>query len=611
MAVAFETPTLNDPPAGGRSFLNGTLAASMERAARVALTVLDVPCALVTFVGSDRRSFFAGSWIRPWFTHDSGAVVRSGLLTAILEESGPLICGDARKSRVRTIREAAESLDFAAIVAVTLRTEGGEPLGVLCAFDDSAREFDPRHATVLEDVASGVALEIELRRALADRERRERQLQHDSLHDPLTGLPNRSLFMRRLAAATSRARRDDGAFALLFLDLDNFKLVNDSMGHHVGDDLLVAVARRLEQQLRGGDLVARLGGDEFAILLERVDSARDAALLAERVLESLATPLSIGGYEYVSSASVGLVLSSSASEQPEYLLRSADMAMYRAKSAGRARYEMFDRAMHADALARLQTERDLRVAVEREEFELFYQPLVSIDTGVVVGVEALLRWRHPEQGLIAPLHFVPVAEDTGLIVPIGRWVLRSACRQARQWHDDLVVSEPLTLSVNLSVREFAQADLVKEIVSVLEETGFPAQSLQLEITESALIDHGNPAVSTIAELRSMGIRIHLDDFGTGFSSLSYLNRIPLDALKIDRAFTSAIDTEPRSRDLVRAIVDLGRALGLGTVAEGVTREDQLGMLRAMGCRFAQGFLFSPPVPAGEIPALVAGLPERK
>ncbi|HET6681899.1 MAG TPA: EAL domain-containing protein [Gemmatimonadaceae bacterium] len=611
MAVAFETPTLNDPPAGGRSFLNGTLAASMERAARLALAVLDVPCALVTFVGSDRRSFFAGSWIRPWFTHDSGAVVRSGLLTAILEQSGPLICGDARTSRVRALREAAESLDFTAMVAVTLRTEGGEPLGVLCAFDDTPREFDPRHATVLEDVASGVALEIELRRALADRERRERQLQHDSLHDPLTGLPNRSLFMRRLAAATARARRDDGAFALLFLDLDNFKLVNDSMGHHVGDDLLVAVARRLEQQLRGGDLVARLGGDEFAILLERVDSARDAALLAERVLESLATPLTIGGYEYVSSASMGLVLSSSASEQPEYLLRSADMAMYRAKSAGRARYEMFDRAMHAEALARLQTERDLRVAVEREEFELFYQPLVSIDTGVVVGVEALLRWRHPEQGLIAPLQFVPVAEDTGLIVPIGRWVLRSACRQAKQWHDELALSEPLALSVNLSVREFAQADLVKEIVSVLEETGFPAQSLQLEITESALIDHGNPAVNTIAELRSMGIRIHLDDFGTGFSSLSYLNRIPLDALKIDRAFTSAIDTEPRSRDLVRAIVELGRALGLGTVAEGVTRENQLGMLRAMGCRFAQGFLFSPPVPASELPALVVSLPERR
>lgn len=611
MAVAFDTPTLGEPPAGGRSFLNGTLAASMERASRVALSVLDVPCALVTFMGSDRRSFFAGSWIRPWFTHDSGAVVRTGLLTAILEQSGPLICGNARESKHRALRLAAETLDFTALVAVTLRAEGGEPLGVLCAFDERAREFDPRHAAVLEDVAAGVALEIELRRALADRERRERQLQHDSQHDPLTGLPNRALFMRRLAAATARARRDDGAFALLFLDLDNFKLVNDSMGHHVGDDLLVAVARRLEQQLRGGDLVARLGGDEFAILLERIDSARDAALLAERVLESLATPLSIGGYEYVSSASMGLVLSSSASEQPEYLLRSADMAMYRAKSAGRARYEMFDRAMHADALARLQTERDLRVAVERNEFELFYQPLVSIETGVVVGVEALLRWRHPERGLIAPLQFVPVAEDTGMIVPIGRWALRTACRQGKSWHDELGMSEPLMLSVNLSVREFAQADLVKEIVCVLEETAFPAQSLQLEITESALIDHGNPAVQTIAELRAMGIRIHLDDFGTGFSSLSYLNRIPLDALKIDRAFTSAIDTEPRSRDLVRAIVDLGRALGLETVAEGVTRQEQLSMLRAMGCRFAQGFLFSPPVPASELPGLVASLPGRR
>ena len=609
MAVALDLSTLPEHNPGGRTFLNGTLAASMERAARMAATVLDAPSALVSFVGTDRRSFSIGEWVRPWFMHDPGALVRTGILPMVIEQPGCVLIGNARGSDDLRLRSASAELEFTAIAAMALRAEDGTPLGVLVVLDDRRREWTPRDKSLLEDISSATALEIELRRTLAERERRERQLQHDSQHDPLTGLPNRALFMRRLQAATTRARRDDGAFALLFLDLDNFKLVNDSMGHHVGDDLLIAVARRLEQCVRGGDLVARLGGDEFAVLLERVDSARDAALLAERVLESLQTPMNIGGYEYVSSASIGLVLSTSAGEAPEYVLRSADMAMYRAKSAGRARYEMFDRAMHAEALARLQTERDLRVAVEREEFELHYQPIVDLETGVVAGVEALLRWRHVERGLVAPANFVPVAEDTGLIVPLGRWAVRTACRQVREWHRAPGGSPALTLSVNLSVREFAQADIVKEIAQILAETEFPPELLQLEITESALLDQANPAVQTIGELRALGVRIHLDDFGTGFSSLSYLNRIPLDAIKIDRAFTETIDTEQRSRDLVRAIIDLARALRLGAVAEGVARPEQLALLREMGCPHAQGYFFSRPVPAIEARALLGTLPQ--
>src|SRR6185503_8057385 len=287
---------------------------------------------------------------------------------------------------------------------------------------------------------------------LAERDAHEQQLRHDSLHDPLTGLPNRAYFMKRLADATKRARRGDGGiFAVLFLDLDDFKLVNDSMGHHVGDQVLTTVARRLEECVRGGDIVSRLGGDEFAILLERIADARDSALVAERVQSALNEPMNIGGYVHVTTVSVGVALSSSAHEPPEYFLRSADMAMYRAKNSGRAKFEMFDRAMHAEALTRLQLETDLRAAFDRQEFFLEYQPIVALPEGRVVGVEALVRWRHAERGVVSPATFVPVAEDTGLIVPLGRWVLREACRQAHEWQQRFQGPRPLTLSVNLSV----------------------------------------------------------------------------------------------------------------------------------------------------------------
>jgi diguanylate cyclase (GGDEF)-like protein len=389
---------------------------------------------------------------------------------------------------------------------------------------------------------------------------------------------------------------------VLFLDVDGFKLVNDSMGHHVGDEMLVSIARRLEGCVRGGDIVARLGGDEFAILLDRIIDVRDAAMVAERVQEALQIPLLIGGYEHATSASIGVALSTGASEQPEYLLRSADIAMYRAKNSGRGRYEMFDRAMHAEALTRLQIETDLRHAFERGEFFLHYQPIVSLATGHIVGAEALIRWRHFERGIVSPAMFVPVAEDTGLIVPMGRWVLREACRQAREW---LSVYDQFSISVNLSVREFAQPDLVKTVAAILEETGLPASALRIEITESAIIGQKHPAIETVEQLRALGVAIHLDDFGTGYSALSYLHRLPLDAVKVDRAFTASIDQEDRPLHVVRAIISLAHAIGLEVVAEGVANPRQLELLREMKCDLAQGFIFSRPCNVEEMNALLS------
>ncbi|MEO7510599.1 MAG: EAL domain-containing protein [Gemmatimonadaceae bacterium] len=593
-----------------RTLLGGTLAASMERVARMAVRVLGAPAATLALLGSDRRSFRAGRLTRSWISHDIGVLVRTGLIARSLDSGGLLAIPDAFDERLDpAMRVAASELQVRSLALATLTRPDGTVLGTLVVVGDEPREWTDEDLRLLGDLAEGASTELQLRHWLAERETRERQLRHDSLHDSLTGLPNRTLFMKRLSDATLRARRDsDGLFAVLFLDLDDFKIVNDSMGHHVGDEVLVAVARRLEQCIRGGDIVARLGGDEFAILLERVLDARDTAMVAERVQESLRAPISIGGYEWVATASIGVVLSSSASERPEYMLRSADMAMYRAKNQGRAHFEMFDRAMHAEALTRLQVETDLRHAVERGEFVLHYQPIVSLAEGTLHGVEALIRWNHFERGMIPPNDFIPVAEETGLIVRLGRWVLREACAQMKQWEERVPSSAKLNLSVNLSVREFGQPDLVPAVSAILAETGFEPSRLHLEITESAIIGQQHPALATIAELRELGVSIHLDDFGTGYSSLSYLHRLPLDAIKIDRAFTMAIESEERPRHVVQAILSLVGAIGLDVVAEGVASAGQLALLRAMGCPYGQGFFFSRPICAAALEEMLVSAP---
>ncbi|MFN8666053.1 MAG: EAL domain-containing protein [Gemmatimonadaceae bacterium] len=589
-----------------RTLLSGTLAASMERVARLAVTVLGVPAATLALLGADRRTFRAGGFARPWISHDSGVLVRTGLVSRALDNGGVLSLEDATApSADQSMRLAAGEMQIRSLALATLTRPDGTVLGTLVAMSDEPRAWGEEQLRLLAELADAASTELQLRHALAEREMRERQLRHDSLHDALTGLPNRALFMKRLTDASLRARRTgDGLFAVLFLDLDDFKLVNDSMGHQVGDEVLVTVARRLEECVRGGDIVARLGGDEFAILLERVTDARDTALVADRVQQALKAPMNIGGYEWVTSASIGVVLSSSASERPEYLLRSADMAMYRAKHQGRSRFELFDRAMHAEALTRLQLETDLRRAVERQDFTLHYQPIVSLADGRVHGVEALVRWKHAERGLIPPAEFIPVAEETGMIVPLGRWSLREACAAVTGLESRIPAAQGLRLSVNLSVREFAQLDLVRAVAAILEETGLAPRQLQLEITESAIIGQQHPALQTIAELRGLGVRIHLDDFGTGYSSLSYLHRLPLDAIKIDRAFTTSMEQEERPRHVVQAILSLVGAIGLEVIAEGVATPDQLAMLRRMGCPYGQGFFFSRPMPLAAMEELL-------
>jgi diguanylate cyclase (GGDEF)-like protein len=458
---------------------------------------------------------------------------------------------------------------------------------------------------VLRELAEMATQEAMLRNDLDTRSRMEDQLRHNTLHDPLTGLPNRTLFMERLSHAIARTkRRKEYLFAVLFLDLDRFKVVNDSLGHQVGDELLVAVAQRLQTCLRIEDTVARLGGDEFAILLENISDISDAGRIAERIQEGLAAPVNLSGYEVFTSVSIGIVDSASAYGLPDYMLRSADMAMYRAKASGKARYEMFDRRMHAQALARLQTETDLRHALERGEFALHYQPVITLDTGKICGMEALVRWNHPERGIVAPGDFIPVAEETGLIVPIGQWVLAEACRQLAIWQKTFRGPQPLSMSVNLSVRQFAQSDMVESVAEAIRATGIPPESLKLEVTESVIVENPASASGVLTELKALGVELYMDDFGTGYSSLSYLSQLPIDAIKIDRSFVSEMDALDRHFQLVRTVLTLARSLNLRAVAEGVTSEAQLIALRKLGCDQAQGHYFSPPVVADEAFALL-------
>jgi PAS domain S-box-containing protein len=440
--------------------------------------------------------------------------------------------------------------------------------------------------------------------------------------DPLTGLPNRILFLDRLGRAIERGRRHGIAFAVLFLDLDRFKLVNDSLGHQVGDRLLMMIADRLERSVRTADTVARLGGsehtiarlggDEFTILLEDIKHVSDAVRVADRIQENLRTPFVVDGHELFISASIGIATSDSGYAEPQDLLRDADTAMYRAKALGKARCEVFDAAMRQQAIERLTLETDLRRAVERNEFELQYQPLVSIPEGTLVGFEALIRWRHSTRGLVPPASFIHIAEETDLIIPIGAWVIAQACRQMRTWREEYASASALIIHVNLSGKQFLQPDLVTHVADVLRETAMPPELLNLEITESSIVSNPDTATAILAQLKALGVKISIDDFGTGYSSLSYLHQFPLDTLKIDRSFVRAMT--PDHAGIVRTIVGLAHAMRLQVVAEGVETPTQLAQLSELGCEFSQGYLFAPALEAprasvilasGPIPSLIA------
>ena len=442
----------------------------------------------------------------------------------------------------------------------------------------------------------------ELNNYIADQERISRVLvetkdhfRHAAFHDSLTGLPNRGMFTELLRAEIESAQRHrEHMFAVLFLDLDRFKNVNDSLGHTHGDLLLVAFAERLERTLRPIDTLARFGGDEFAILLSGMTDATDAVRVAQRIQDELSQPFMLDKNSAFATASIGIAFSSSGYDRADDILRDADIAMYRAKENGKARYEVFDQGMHARAVSRLQLESDLRQAIEQKEFCVYYQPIVSLQTGRLAGFEALVRWNHPSRGLVSPGDFIPVAEETGLIVPIGQWVLNEACAQVRRWQLDSPSHRSLSLSVNLSARQVAQPNLLDRIKEAIEHSKLNPHCLKLEITESVVMENAEAAAQMFKQLRSLGVQLSIDDFGTGYSSLSYLHRFPLNYLKIDRSFVSRLTTE-NDNAIVRTISTLARNLGMEVIAEGIETEEQYKELKILGCEYGQGFLFSRPV----------------
>ncbi len=423
----------------------------------------------------------------------------------------------------------------------------------------------------------------------------EEQLRRNALHDALTGLPNRALLMDRLEQAIVRAQRTDARFAVLFLDLDHFKTLNDSLGHLAGDQLLVQIARRLGDCLRSIDTVARLGGDEFAIILTDLENDETASIIAERIQEALGEPFDLEGHRVFTSASVGITLSSDKSQRAADFLRDADTAMYRAKSQGRARHQLFDGQMHEQAMERLSVETGMRRALERNELVLYYQPIVSLETGSVVGVEALIRWNHPERGILAPADFLAVAEESGLTLPISEWVVRSACEQARLWQRP----QPMRISVNVPPQQLKHPSFVQLISNNLRRSALLPSAIGLELVESSLIENRGAIVDNLQQLRAMGVYVAVDDFGTGYSSLSYLKRLPIDALKIDRSFTQGIPSDPNDTAISTTIIAMARSLNLQVVAEGVETREQVEFLRHHGCHTAQGYFFSRPLPAEE------------
>jgi diguanylate cyclase (GGDEF)-like protein/PAS domain S-box-containing protein len=436
--------------------------------------------------------------------------------------------------------------------------------------------------------------------------------------DPLTGLPNRLLFIDRLGRLIKHAkRRKDHLFAVLFLDLDGFKMINDSLGHLVGDQLLLAVSERLERCLRLTDTVARLGesftmarlgGDEFTVLLDDLKDLGDARLAADRLMKVLAPPFVLGGKEVFTSASIGIALSNSAYESPDDMLRDADTAMYRAKSLGKARYEVFDADMRASLVARLQIETDMRHALERGEFRNFYQPIVALESGRIVGFEALLRWQHPTRGLMGPDEFIFVAEETGLIRELGWWNLREACRQLSEWKANSNNYLNFTMNVNLSAKQFLQPNLVDEIKGLINELAFSPETLKLEITESTVMIDPAATAIMLQQIKSLGILLAIDDFGTGYSSLSYLHRFPLDTLKIDRSFISGASEGVVGMEIAQTIMPMAKNLQLDVIAEGVETIEQVALLKKLHCKYAQGYYFSKPLAAEEVALLLAGAP---
>ncbi len=491
---------------------------------------------------------------------------------------------------------------FAAASSLAVVIDGkNRPFGVLDVHATEAHRFSAKDVPFVQAAANVLADAIERHAA-------DQALRYRVLHDSLTGLPNRLSFVDALGEALTKATISGSPVGILFLDLDHFKLINDSLGHHAGDALLRAVAPRLRSHLRPGAVVARFGGDAFGSLIDRRADEGEAVAIADRVSSAFAQPFALDGVDHFVSASIGVAVSRAGEERTvnaELLIRDADAAMYRAKEEGRSRVVLFDAEMRAGAMRRLEVERELRHAVERKELALYYQPVVNLRSGEITGLEALVRWRHPERGLLDPSDFVSIAEDSGLIEPIGRWVQERACRQALEWHQLRPDARPYDVAVNLSARQVAHRDLPATVEEIIARTGIDPVHLRLEITESVLVEESANAGSSLEALDELGVRLVLDDFGTGYSSLAYLNRFPFHALKIDRSFIDALGIEQEATAIVEAIIGMARALSLEVIAEGVESEVQLSELRRLGCDYAQGHLFHAAMPEREVSRLIA------
>ncbi len=463
----------------------------------------------------------------------------------------------------------------------------------------TVREALRRHAQEKQLAEQNQILQqinVELQQEIFDRRQAEAQLAYDALHDGLTGLPNRTQFMKKIELALQVAQTNPtNQFAILFIDLDRFKRVNDSLGHIVGDQFLIAIAHRLQLCLRPTDLVARLGGDEFTVLIEPVRDPAEATQIAERILETLRTPFSIQGHTLFSGASIGIAFGSAHYQTPVDLLRDADLAMYQAKETGRACYALFNQQLHIQSLKLLQIESDLRQAISQQEFVLNYQPIVNLHTGNLIGFEALVRWQHPQQGLIPPSDFIPVVEETGLIIALGEWVLQQACHQLKLWHRTFPNYAALTMSVNLSGKQLRDPSFIERLDRVLAATQLQGCDLRLELTESMLIEHVEAILKTLNQIRARDIQLSIDDFGIGYSSLNYLLRFPINTLKIDRTFVDRMTVDTENFEIVRAIATLAHSIKMNVIAEGIETLQQVVQLKGLGCEFGQGYLFSAPM----------------
>ncbi len=540
-----------------------------------------------------------------------------------LVQGKQIVVHQVRKDFPEELRALVEKYSIYSLLMTSLVYQQTYLGGISLYQCDRARIWSENELSLVKAIADQCAIAIHqselyqnAQLELLERKKMEAQLRHDAFHDSLTGLPNRTLFLDRLNHALQLSNRRlylnsanlQELFAVLFFDLDRFKVVNDSLGHLAGDQLLKIVAKRLVGCLRGGDTVARLGGDEFVMLLEKIEDLNDVIEVVQRIKDSLQVPVMLNGHEIFISTSIGIALNAADYTQPDQLLRDADTAMYRAKEKGRDRYEIFNPAMHIEVLKKLRVENELRRAIERQELRLHYQPIVCLQSGQILGFEALVRWQHPEQGLIYPAEFIAIAEDAGIIVAIDFWVLQEACTQLRAWQDQFPIAMNLTMNVNLSAKQFTKPNLTSQIENILKKTRLNNHNLKIEVTESILIEKTSLAAQILGELSERNIQTCIDDFGTGYSSLSYLHRFPIHTLKIDQSFINQLDHNPEDGEIVKAIIVLGINLGLNVVAEGVETSQQLARLKNYNCHAGQGYYLFKPLETDAIAKLLSSPP---